>query len=129
LTRPINLKVSEQHVSWLLPDDHAGEIIASENGSMIPHRLLNPEFLPCRPRVTDIVFPEFTLAGPASLTAVSPAQCALYLMQCHVNARNLDGHGIADISAIARRCRSHRVTYGDFADLEPFFNPSSGQSA
>lgn len=126
LIRPINLKVNEKHKSWLLDEDHSGEIITSDNGSMIPHRLLNPAFSVCQPQVTDIIFPEFKEGAEGSLAEVSPAKCALNLIQSHVNARNLDGHGIADISAIVRRCRSYRFTYGDFADLEAIFKSSSG---
>lgn len=126
LTRPITLKVNENHKSWLLHGNHSCSIIAADSGSMIPHRLFNADFSVSHPRVTDIIYPDFKEGVKGCFREVSPAKSALYLMQSHVNARNLYGHGIADISAIIRRCRSYRLTYGDFADLDTIFNSSSG---
>jgi hypothetical protein len=126
LTRPINLKVNENHESWLLQDGHNGQVITSNNGSMIPHRLLNSVFSANHPRVTDIIFPEFKQGVEVTFTEISPARSCLHLMQSHVNARNFDSHGIAELSAIVRQCRSYRLVYGSFADLEILFNSPFG---
>lgn len=125
-TRPINLKVNEKHKSWLLHGTDSGSIVSADNGSMIPHRLINAAFSVGHPRVTDIIYPEFREGVEGCFKEVSPAKCALYLMQSHVNARNLDGHGIADISSIVRRCRSYRLIYDNFAALDAIFNSPSG---
>ena len=126
LTRPITLKVNDKHKSWLLHGHHSGSIVTGDSGSMIPHRLFNAAFSVSHPRVTDIIYPEFTEGVRGCFREMSPAKSALYLMQSHVNARNLNGHGIADISTIVRRCRSYRLIYGDFADLDTIFNSPSG---
>ena len=44
LTRPINIKVSVSLFPWLNIKNNADQIIEDKKGSMIPHRLLNPNF-------------------------------------------------------------------------------------
>lgn len=126
LTRPINLKVTDGHETWLVSEEDREEVISDQNGSMIPHRLLNPDFSAIQPRATHIVFPEFSRESKVKLEELSPARSCLYLMQSHVNARNLDGHGVPDLSDIVRRCKSYKLTYSSFDDLESVFFTSSG---
>lgn len=124
LTRPVNLKVTSAHSSWLLQEEHQDQIISDENGSMIPHRLLNPHFSAMEPYVTHVLFPEFQEGVKMVCEKVSPARSSLYLMQSHVNARNLSGLGIPALSTIVRNCSSFKLTYGSFQDLESVFNSS-----
>lgn len=125
LTRPINLKVNSTHQSWLLKEGVEEQILSAENGSMIPHRLLNREFSAIKPRVTHILFPSFQDEAETALEEVSPAKSCLYLLQTHVNARNLSGHGIVALSSIVRNCRSYKLVYSSFGDLEKLFNRAS----
>jgi len=125
LTRPVNLKVTATHFSWLLEKEHQDQIISDKNGSMIPHRLLNPHFTAMKPHVTHVLFPEFQEGTELVCEKVSPARSSLYLMQSHVNARNLSGLGIPALSGIVRNCSSYKLTYGSFQDLESLFNSSS----
>jgi hypothetical protein len=124
LTRPINLKVTSAHSSWLLEEKHQDQIITDNNGSMIPHRLLNPHFSSIKPYVTHVLFPEFGENAELLWEKVSPAKSSLYLMQSHVNARNLSGLGIPALSNIVRNCSSYKLTYGSFQDLDSLFNSS-----
>lgn len=124
MTRPISLKVGPSHESWLLAEQHE-DVIASDTGSMIPHRLLNPDFTVMQPKITDIVFPAFVPDAEPKLQEISPAKSSLYLLRSHVNARNLQGHGIKDMASIVRQCRSFMLTYGSFDDLPQFFNTDS----
>lgn len=125
LTRPISLKVNTSHESWLLQEEANGKIITSDAGSMIPHRLLNPSFEVKQPFVTDIIYPEYKPDGEPALQEISPAKSSLYLLQSHVNARNLDGHGVSELAAIVKNCRSFTLTYGSFDDLPAIFNADS----
>lgn len=122
MTRPISLKVNKAHESWLLPEEANEEIITSDKGSMIPHRLLNPSFKAKQPQVTDVVFPEYKPGVVPRLQEISPAKSSLYLLQSHVNARNLDGHGVSELASIVRNCRSFTLTYSSFDDLKTIFN-------
>ncbi len=126
LTRPVNLKVDASYISWMLREDDAeGQIITDEKGSMISHRLLNPQFSLQQPQVSHILFPEYREGAGLSLEKVSPAKSSLYLIPSHVNARNLPGHGIAELSSIIRKCSSYKLVYGGFDDLETVFNSST----
>lgn len=124
LTRPINLKIGPSHKSWLLADEPDG-IITSRYGSMIPHRLLNDNFEPRKPKVTDIIFPKYDPNTQADLKEISPAKSSLYLLRSHVNARNLQGHGVSEMASIVRQCRSFTLNYGSFNDLQHIFNSDS----
>lgn len=125
LTRPINLKVDQFHETWPLKEGEQNKAICSEKGSMIPHRLLNNVFSATHPLLTDIIFPEFKPGCTMELSELSPAKSSLYLLQSHVNARNLNGHGIPELAAVIRKCRSFRLIYGSFSELETIFNASS----
>ena len=126
LTRPVNLKLDASYISWLFKEGGVDDqVIADEKGSMIPHRLLNPEFSLQQPQVTHILFPEYRDGAELSLEKISPAKSCLYLIPSHVNARNLSGHGIAELSSIIRKCSSYKFVYGSFNDLETIFNSST----
>ncbi len=124
MTRPISLKVTPTHESWLLPEYYSKNIISGEEGSMIPHRLLNPDFTVRQPQLTDVIFPEFKPDVEPCLQQLSPGKSSLYLLQSHVNARNLSGHGVSELASIVRRCRSFTLTYGSFSELEELISQS-----
>lgn len=124
MTRPISLKVGPSHPSWLLSGEH-NDIITSDTGSMIPHRLFNADFTPKQPKVTDIIFPQFKPGASVELQRVSPAKSSLYLLRSHVNARNLEGHGVSELTSIVRQCQSFTLHYANFADLRSIFNEKS----
>lgn len=124
LTRPISLKIGPDHPSWLLSGEHTN-IISSDTGSMIPHRLLNTEFKQQQPKVTDIIFPLFKPDAKLELKKISPAKASLYLLQSHVNARNLEGHGVSEMAAIVKQCRLYTLSYSSFNDLTQIFNAES----
>lgn len=124
LTRPISLKVGPDHQSWFLGHETA-DLILSQAGSMIPHRLLNPDFAPACPKMTDIVFPRFCKAAP-SLKEISPAKASLYLLQSHVNARSLPQHGISELAAMVKSCRCYSLSYGSFSDLPGLLQKEMG---
>jgi hypothetical protein len=126
-TRPINLK---KPVPFLIPlcARFRELIVTARDGTMIPHRLLGGSHR--RPagtqhRVTHFLFPSFQAGEPPKLEELSAAQCCLQLMQCHVNARNLEGLGVASLASVIRNCRAYRLTYGNTADLEDIFAEES----
>lgn len=120
-SRPINFKVKYSEIAWMFKDDAPDkkEIISDDNGSMIPHRFFNSCFVAQTPLVTNFIFPEYKTGAKLQIDELSPAKSSLYLMQSHVNARNLSGHGVSEIADIVRGCTSHRLQYGSFAGLLP----------
>jgi hypothetical protein len=122
MTKPISLKVGPGHESWLLEECQEG-VITDDTGSMIPHRLLNPRFEPRHHKVTDIIFPHFNPTAQFRLREISPAQSSLKLLGSHVNARNLHGHGVAEMSAIVKQCRSYTLQYACFDDIQHISKP------
>lgn len=127
VTRPVSLKVDGKGIRQLFPKLSCNEVISGDEGSMIPHRLLNPDFETRQPELTHIVFPSFQDNSEIEFKQISPAQSTLYLIQCYVNARNLPEHGISELSSIVRRCHSYMLTYSNFKDLEPIFTSSSSR--
>lgn len=123
LTRPISLKVEAAHFPWLPPEDDLEQAhgISSAHGSMIPHRLLNPDYRVEDQSVTHFVFPQYQPGVKTELLEISPARSSLYLMQSHANARSLGGLGVAPLSKVVRACRSYTLSYGSFDELEPIF--------
>lgn len=72
------------------------------------------------PHLAAIVFPRFQLDGGTELTPLSAAERGLRLMGMLLNARNLDGHGFAVVTALARRTDGYALAYdsvGEAADL------------
>lgn len=124
MTRPISLKVGPSHESWLLQEGHE-DIITSDTGSMIPHQLLNDNFEARQPKVTDIIFPRYAHNAEPGLLEISSAKSSLYLLRSHVNARNLQGHGVAEMALIVKQCRSFTLSYSSFDDLQQTFNSDS----
>jgi hypothetical protein len=122
MTRPISLKVNSSHETWLLSENVNGEMITCDTGSMISHRSLNPLFEARQPKVTEVIFPKYKPGGKPGLNEISPAKSSLYLLQSHVNARNLNGHGVSELAAIVKKCQSFILTYGNFDDLRKIFN-------
>jgi hypothetical protein len=122
LTRPISLKVDASHYSWPLPAKYDGEIISSEEGSMIPHRFLNPDFTAKQPTVTHILFPDFQGDAKLVFDEITPARSCLHLIQSHVNARNLPDHGVPALANVVKKCKTYKLTYGSFDDLAPVFH-------
>ncbi len=131
--RPISFKVGIEELKKILEKTKAvqsgnlekiaeSDIITSDTGTMLSHRLLNPDFSKEKKKVTDIIFPKYKKGTALDFKEITAAKGALYLMQSHVNARNLKGHGVGDMSNIVRNCRIWSLNYGSFADIEAIFN-------
>ncbi len=114
MTRPICLKQpSYEALQKRLSIDETN-VLRGQDGAMIPHRLLNPMWNASTPRLDAIVFPTFVKDHPTTLTEISTARSCLKLMECHVNARNLPGHGFSEIAAITRNISSYELTFGSY---------------
>lgn len=124
-TRPISFK-DEQIVLSLFPQTlktNMEQIVSDENGAMIPHRLLNPDFSQTKSTVTHVIFPEFQKGAQTDLYEISPAKSCMMLLKSHVNARNLSGLGISRLSRLVKHCQSFKLIYGGFEGLDKILPP------
>jgi len=120
LPRPLNLKHPTRPVLKKQLDytgQHADEIYSAFTTDLVPPRLFNPDTRFSAPPLRLIIFPRFQADGEFSLQRLSKAQTGLELMQSLINARNLSGHGFAEISRLARQTPAWKMSYGNFSQI------------
>lgn len=120
--RPLHLRESsvavlEQAtgVSLANGDNTGREGWRSTRGWLVPPRTLNPRNTWLTPPLRLLLFPHYVPGQPdtaCQLVRLSPAQAGLRLMECLINARNLDGHGFAEVVGLARRVPAYGLAYG-----------------
>jgi hypothetical protein len=89
--------------------------LKSAQGLLISAALLNACSRHGRAPVSVIVFPHFVPEAKCQLEPLSPALACTQMMGTVVNARNLAGHGLQEISRIARNTASYQLRFGDLA--------------
>lgn len=119
-TRPINIKshginAISGHFDF---EANKSKTMASRHVTMIPHRLLNPHTASGPVELSMIIFPHHQSGSELELQQLTKAQVGLSLMECLVNARNLDGHGFGEATRVAREVPAYSLTYGRFDQLE-----------
>ena len=117
LTRPLSLKSDPSRFFSPYLKQYQDEVIAEENGIMIPYRLLNPDICSVQSEVTHIIFPAYKRDAQLELHELSPAKCCHMLLESHVNSRNLANLGIASLAKIVKRCRSYRLIHAGFTGV------------
>ncbi|MGI9316715.1 MAG: hypothetical protein ACR2QW_05235 [bacterium] len=129
-TRPLNIKpagleaISEIiDLKKITHDLRAGSIT-----TMIPHRLINPQFNRQIPQLNLIVFPHYSADTKPSMSKLSGAQAGLELMRSNVIARNLSGHGFNHVVNLVRNIPAYRLRYQHFDDLESLFERIGARS-
>ncbi|OQX20516.1 MAG: hypothetical protein BWK76_01090 [Desulfobulbaceae bacterium A2] len=120
--RPAALGALADHVR-LAPE----ACLVGEQGAMVPHRCLNPDWNASTPHLDCLIFPHFEADRPAELIRLSPAQACMQLMGCQVNARNLAGHGLQALAGLARQTEAYSLRFGNFKQafdlLQPILEP------
>lgn len=86
-----------------------------------------------RPVLHALVFPRFVAGGPTTCQRIGAAPAALQLMASLLNARNLEGHGFAAVTTLARETASFSLEYGEASDaavlIERLFSSDTGLMA
>lgn len=127
-TRPVCLKASAvSPLTKLAKIDRKNQILDGAAGCMIPHRLLNSNHIDHTPNPIIILFPTYDTDKKTTLTKLSGAQSGLKLMACHVNARNLKGHGFRAMAEMARMTEAFSLTYNGFGELSEVLQPIFGK--
>ena len=89
---------------------------------MLPHRQVNDAFVPTTtPPLSHILFPRHCPDVPPTITRLSSGLGCSKLLECYVNARNIQGHGISQIANITRKTPIFELTYSTFDGLHEVF--------
>jgi hypothetical protein len=120
LPRPLNLKHPARPVLKNKLDytgQHADEIYSAYTTDLVPPRLFNPQTRFSAPPLSLIIFPHFQADSQFSLQRLTKAQAGLELMKSLINARNLPGHGFAEISRIVKQVPACKMNYASFEQI------------
>ena len=122
-SRPPNVKVKgiDALDSYFDINAHEGQTIRSSQVAMIPPRLLNPNNKKEEAVVSLIVFPNYKKGVEYELEKLSKARAGLTLMECLVNARNLNGHGFSEATRLVRDTPAYLLTYSSVDQLSSQF--------
>ena len=117
--RPLNIKTNGVAAVKSLIDFDAIEdqLRVSQGVTMIPHRLVNPDYRAELPKITHVIFPKYIADTKPELIKLSGAEAGLEMMRSNVIARNLPSHGFTEIIKIVRNIPAYRVHYQHFDDL------------
>ena len=122
-TRPLSLKIGSSSVLSSFLSYGPQEVVNGANGFMLPHRLINENF-PAAPPLSLILFPEYKAGTTTELTKMTTALGCARLMECYVNARNIQDHGISQLAEITRNTPIYQLTYGSFDGLHELLDES-----
>jgi hypothetical protein len=116
LARPIILKGSGELDTLLRP----AEVPLAQQDSSFGLILKLQDVAPWTPRPMErglIVFPCFNPGTPFQLTALTPGEACLRLIENCLNARNLPRAGLPFASLLARRAKAISLVYGNTDEL------------
>jgi hypothetical protein len=118
-TRPLNIKTRGLSALKSLVDlDTIEEHLQVSAGvTMIPHRLVNPEYHPDPTPITHLIFPKYIADSESEIVKLSGAEAGLEMMRSNVIARNLPSHGFSQIIALVRNTPAYRIHYRQYDDL------------
>ena len=118
-TRPLNIKTrGVESIRQLVDlDSIQDQIRVSAGVTMIPHRLVNPDFRKESPKISHIIFPKYISDSRPEVVKLSGAEAGLELMRSNVIARNLPSHGFGEIIKLVRNIPAYKIHYRHFDDL------------
>jgi hypothetical protein len=123
-TRPISLKAGSLSVVNSFVHFNMDKAVVGPGGIMLPHRLINTDYIPETPSLALIIFPQYIAGSTTEITRVSGALGCAQLMECYVNARNFKDHGVERLANIARTTPIYRLIYSSFDSLYETLNNS-----
>jgi hypothetical protein len=128
--RPLNLKPTARPVLQHLLnfEKHADQILSHAEADIVPVHLIksaktdltgfeNLLGLNVAP-LKLILFPHYQAAQPFTAQKLSNAQTSWHLMQTLINARNLPGHGLPEITRLVKTIPAYKISYNEFGRLD-----------
>ena len=116
-TRPLSIKTGSSSVVSSFLNFDLQKIIAGAGEFMLPHHLINKNFVPITPPLSLILFPEYIDGAATEFTQLTGALGCARLTECYVNARNIQDHGISRLADLTRNTPIYQLTYGSFDGL------------
>ncbi|MCP3888430.1 MAG: hypothetical protein GY702_06095 [Desulfobulbaceae bacterium] len=116
-TRPFSFKAGSRAVLESFADFEGEGKVAGAKGFMLPHRLLSKLFCPSAPPLSLVLFPEYRAGAVTELKEISGAEGCARILECYVNARNFESHGIQRLAKLTRAVPFFQLTYGDFSSI------------
>ncbi len=118
-TRPLNVKTRGIPAIQSIVDLDAirSQLSVSPTVTMIPHRLVNPDFKADSPAINRIIFPTYNRDSVPEVVKLTGAEAGLELMRSNVIARNLPAHGFNEVTRLVRNIPAYRVRYQHYDDL------------
>lgn len=117
-TRPISFKTGSVPVVKAIADFEPSAVIESSSGLMVPHRIFRPNFSQVSPQLSLVLFPKYKRGCTTEITRMSGALGCAQLIECYVNARNIENHGISRLAEIMRATPVYQLTYSSFNGLQ-----------
>ena len=120
LSRPLNMKMAAMQTlsTFFEVEKHRDRFLEDEQTLLLPHDVFASGTATADPTLSLIIFPYYRHGERISLEVLTPAKTGLRLMNCLVNARNLEQHGFRRIAGISRQVPALALTYGDINQLE-----------
>jgi len=119
-TRPLNLKkgsfaVLEQHT-----DVHFADYVDMESnlGTLVAPQAFGDGGVLEQADVTALLLPRYRADADFAMVPVPRARAAVALMECLVNAGNLEQHGLPEITRFARSVPAWELHYSSFNELD-----------
>lgn len=114
-TRPIHLKPA---AAGLFPDLNQEDYLlvrpqSTNSSRLVTVRAAQPASEKAYP-LAGVLYPHFHTGAETVLQPLSAADAALHLTTCLINARNLPGHGFAEVTQLAKSIPSWQLEYGQF---------------
>ena len=121
--RPINIKSHGLEVvkEFIDIEGQQTKALSGSHITMISQDMLRNDNRYATPELSLILAPHYQTGAKFKLTRLTSAQTGLLLMECLINARNLEGHGFPESTRLARLVPSYRLTYSNFDQLDESF--------
>jgi hypothetical protein len=87
-------------------------LYSGPQGIIVPIEHIHPHNIYHTPELQMIVFPRYVPDADSEFIRLSQAQACARMMGLAVNVRNLPGHGLTEISRLARRVPAYALIYG-----------------
>ncbi len=117
-TRPISFKSGSVPVVKSMAEWDQDSAIEGQNGLMVPHRIFRQNYSPKSPPLSLVLFPKYSRGCKTEISRMSAALGCARLMECYVNARNIEDHGIGRLAEIMRTTPVYQLTYSSFNGLQ-----------
>lgn len=119
-TRPLNVKLPSRPILQAVFDyeAHAADILSHHEADLIPAELLGETKPTNQAELAVVIFPRYQADGHFTLRQLTKAQAGLKLMQVLINARNLPGHGLPQITRLAQTVPAYEMAYANFEQIE-----------